>query len=259
MYKVTLVNLSPDARFAEVSSGRIDRVNVSAREVKELLAHFAAIDRVEAAAAEPEIRVQSDVASWLLSAGQKDLILYDALNREAPGHGVTVEEALAEIDGTASAARVERLTAVPFEVRATPEPLVLAPAPSRRRGWLLAGIAMSLLACIVALRLSRAEDAPPGGFQRLAGAAAEERAAAFAGVYVAGTQPGQHGLVFAATGELRLFEFRAQEAPRVIHARGVLGQIGTQLVIVTDQPGGAIVVREPDSLVYCGETYTRLP
>jgi hypothetical protein len=256
MYRVTLVNLSPDARFAEVSSGRIERLNVSAAELKQFLANYSVIDRVEAAAAEPEIRVQSDWASWLVSVGQKDLILYDALNREAPGHGVTAEDAMAEIDGTASAARVERLTAVPFAVAKTIEPLAPLPQSSRRRVRVLLGVAAGLIVCIVALRLLRDGDERLNGFQRLADA--DERAAALAGVYLAGTQPGQHGLVFAATGELRLWEFRAVEAPRVVHAKGVVGQIGTQLVIATDQLGGVITVRDPDALVYCGETYTRL-
>ena len=259
MYKVTLVNLSPDARFAEVSSGRIERRNVSAGELKELLGNFGTIDRVEAAAAEPEIRVQSDWASWLVSAGPKELILYDALNREVPGHGVTVEEAMAEIDGTASAARVERLTAVPFVVRETVEPLAPLPQSSRRRVRLmLAGVA-ALVVCIAALRLLRARDERPSGFLRLAGAEAGERLAALAGVYLAGTQPGQHGLVLAPTGEVRLFEFRALEAPRVVHAKGIVGRMGTQVVIATDQLGGKIAVRDADALVYCGETYTRLP
>jgi hypothetical protein len=74
-----------------------------------------------------------------------------------------------------------------------------------------------------------------------------------------GTQPGQHGIVLTTTGELRLFELRAVDAPRVVRATGELGRVGPTLCLATDQPGGLITVPDRDTLVYCGETYKRIP
>ena len=258
MYRVTLVNLSADARLADTHSSRIDRSNVSADELRDLLRNFSEIDRVEAAAADPEIRVQATFASWLVTAGPKNLILHDAVNREAAGHSVGADDAMAEIDGTASAARVERLTAAPFFLPQEPEPLPPLPQTGRRRVRFLAGLATLLALSAAGLRVLEPPDDRLANFRRLRAAELQTRAEALAGVYLVGTQPGQHGLVLGAAGEVRLFEFRTVDAPRVVHATGVLGEIDAQLCIATDQPGGVIVVRNDNALEYCGETYTRL-
>jgi hypothetical protein len=74
-----------------------------------------------------------------------------------------------------------------------------------------------------------------------------------------GTQPGQHGIVLTTTGELRLFELRAVDAPRLVRATGELGHVGRTLCLATDQPGGLITITDRDTWVYCGETYKRIP
>jgi hypothetical protein len=109
MYNVTLVNLAADARSAAVSLDRIERRDVSDEDVRRLLQGFCEIDPVENAAVDPEIRVQVRQESYLIRTGQKKLILYDALNRDAPGQMLTVEQVMAELDGTAMAARTAAL------------------------------------------------------------------------------------------------------------------------------------------------------
>jgi len=74
-----------------------------------------------------------------------------------------------------------------------------------------------------------------------------------------GNQPGQHGIVFISPGEVKLFELMALTAPRVVHASGKLGRVGTKLILATDQPGGAIEIANHDTLVYGGEVYRRIP
>ncbi len=73
-----------------------------------------------------------------------------------------------------------------------------------------------------------------------------------------GSEPGDHGLVVMPTGELRLFEFRGGEVPRVIHAAYRPARAGGTPALVTDQPGGVALVRDADTVLYSGETYTRV-
>jgi hypothetical protein len=108
------------------------------------------------------------------------------------------------------------------------------------------------------LRISSAAEAAPAAFLRMDAAEAAGRQATLAGVYMTGTQPGQHGIVLTATGELRLFELRAVDAPRVVNATGEWGRVGPTLCLASDQPGGLIMIPDPDTMVYCGETYRRI-
>jgi hypothetical protein len=83
--------------------------------------------------------------------------------------------------------------------------------------------------------------------------------AALTGVYLTGSEPGQHGIVIMGPGEMKLFELAAVEAPRVVYAGYRPGRIGARLSLATDQPGGVIEVATDGRLVYCGETYQRIP
>ena len=58
-YNITLVNLSADARTAEISLVTIDRPGLAPEELQVLLENFAALDAVQNVTADPEIRVQS--------------------------------------------------------------------------------------------------------------------------------------------------------------------------------------------------------
>ena len=74
-----------------------------------------------------------------------------------------------------------------------------------------------------------------------------------------GSQPGQHGMVIMAGGDLKIFELNAQVAPSVILDTFELGRLGPKLCLATNQPGGSIEVTDRDTLVYCGEVYQRIP
>ena len=78
-------------------------------------------------------------------------------------------------------------------------------------------------------------------------------------MYLTGNEPGQHGIVVDQSGELKLFELGAVAAPRVVHALAVLGRRQAQLCYQTDQLGGLIEIKNYETLIYCGETYARLP
>jgi hypothetical protein len=261
MYNVTLVNLAADARSAAVVWEKIERPEVSDEELRRVLQNFCEIDAVENAAADPEIRVQVRQQNYLIRTGQGKLVLYDVLNRELPGRSLAVAEVMAELDGTAIAA----LTKSPFVPAEAGPGAALEPAvspPAARRSPLrliaLAAVACALGGGHILLRLSSGADEAPVAFNRMDAAEAAGLQATLAGVYMTGTQPGQHGIVLTTTEELRLFELRDVDAPRVVHATGELGRVGPTLCLASDQPGGLIMIPDPDTMVYCGETYKRI-
>ena len=262
-YNVTLINLTADARSVVIGGDKIDCRGVADAELRALLRNFAAIDSVENATADPEIRVQVKGQSCLIHAGHKKLILYDALNRDAPGHPFTVEEVMAELDGTASAARAmpQLNRALAGDVLRGTKPVLAPPPPPasplpRRLG--LAAVALVLAGALGYLHLASPADDRLADFKPLAPAEARATLGTLAGVYLVKPEPGQHGIVLAATGEVRLFELRAAEPPRQVLAAGRLGRIGGLLAVATDQPGGRITIPNPDTLVYGSETYRRV-
>lgn len=262
-YNVILVNLTPDARSVDAAGNRIERRGVSDVELRALLENFCAIDPVENAAADTEIRVQVRGQSCLLQAGNRKLLYYDALKRDAPGHPMSVDEVMAELDGSAGAARAApSLEAALKGVAARGGAPRLPPRPAPRRNVAviatMAIVASLLAAGIAALRFSRTSDARPAGFSPLGAADAKTVRASLEGVYLSGIEPGRHGIVVSATGELRLFQLQAEAPPRLVHARGIPGRLGGQLCIATDQPGGLVAIPDPETLMYCGETYRRV-
>jgi hypothetical protein len=258
MFNVTLINLAADARSAVVDAPRTEFRGIRDDRMRELLGNFCEIDAVENATADPELRVQTQAQSFLIHTAGKKLILHDVLNRDAASQLLTVDELMAELDGSASAARILSYTAQPWATRAAEEPI--APPVVRRnvpRLISLAAMAALLIASVVYVRQSFAGDGDSrAGFVRAANQ--EALRASLAGVYLTGTQPGDHGISYFATGELRLFQFRGADAPGLIYAKAELGQIGSLVCLATDQPGGVITVLSDDSLGFCGETYKRV-
>lgn len=261
-YNVTLINLAPDARSAAPGGQKLEQRGIAGEEIRILLQNFCDIDPVENAMAEPEIRVQARGQSCRIQAGHKKLIFYDALNRDAPGHMCSVAEVMAELDGSASAARSTPLLAQALasgSMRAAAgyvPPPPSAPNVARLTGMSLG--AAALLGALVYLHLSRPADEPRSGFQPLPAAEAEALRTSIAGVYLTGAEPGRHGIVVQPTGELRLFQLRATEAPRLVHATAEPGRTGASLAFATNQPGGHVEIRDAETLVYCGETYKRV-
>ena len=263
MYDVTLVNLAADARSAAVTLSPIDRPGLSTEEMRRLLQDFCELDPVQNSVADPEIRVQTRSGKYLLRTGQKKLFLYDILSRERPALVLTVPEVIAELDGSAAAARLPLLEApLPPLVEENPTWAATPPSPAPANRKLLGGmfaVAGLLLGAIVFLALpaDEADLSPP--FSPLEPAELAALRPSLAGVYMTGSQPGQHGIVIMAGGDLKIFELNAQVAPSVILDTFELGRLGPKLCLATNQPGGFIEVTGRDTLVYCGEIYQRIP
>ena len=263
MYNVSLVNLAADARTAADSLVTIERPGLTGVELRTLLQAFGEIDAVENAVAAPEIRVKVRNENHLIRTGQKKFMLYDVAHRELPAHVLTLDEVMAELDGSAPAAR--SATVIQHQVAALEQPasLPLPASPvaqvSKPRVFGLSAVALILLGAIVYLAMPVAKETAPAGFVPVASTELAALQDSLAGVYLTGNEPGQHGIVLTGPGELKLFVLEASDAPRVVYVSYRLGRVDSKLSLATDQPGGAIEVRADGALVYCGEVYVRIP
>src|SRR4051812_24260858 len=155
MYNVTLIHLAPDAASAAVEWETVEQSGLGQEQMRELLENFCATDPVENAGADPEIRVAVRNERYFIRHGQKNLLLYDALDREIPGQIMSVDEVLAELDGTSITAR----TQVPFlfsEAGEEDEPVTAVARPQPRANPIRLGamiaIILILFGVIVSLR-----------------------------------------------------------------------------------------------------------
>lgn len=264
MYNVTLVNLSADATTAALNDGsNLELAGVSPEALRSLLEAFANIDAVQNVTADPEIRIKTRRENYLVRTGQQKLFLYDVLDREAPAQVLTPEQVMAELDGSAMAAR----TVAPFMMpgmaaltAAEPE-TVTAPRNelNRPRAAAMLGLIIGLVAAIIYLRSPNLAPPRPAAFKPAEAAELAELRQSLAGVYMTGALPGQHGIVLSTAGELKLFEVRALAAPGVVYASVDVGRLEGKVVLATNQPGGLIAVQPDGNLLYCGETYRRIP
>lgn len=263
-YHIFLVNLSADAR-AVATGTRSELRDAGADALQELLRNFCAIDPIENALGDTEIRVHVRHEKYLLRTEQGKLILYDVNQRDLPAQILTVAEALHELGGAAGAARHQAIQLARAEagpvVAPGPELPVMAPAATARRPLVLAlAVTAGLLsAAILWLAGPFATEGAPAGFHPLAPAEIAKLQGTLTGVYLTGSEPGQHGIVVLGPGELKLFELGSVEAPRVVYAGYRPGRIDGRLWLATDQPGGGIEVTADGNLVFCGEVYQRIP
>ncbi len=261
MFNVTLVNLTADARTADVELGVSKRGNFTALELAALLETFRELDPVQNIS-DPEIRVQTARESYFIRTEQKKLFLYNSRNREDPAYVLTVAEIIAELDGTAAAAR----TAVPFAMTSglgdrllSEEVALREPKPvSRRRTAAKIAATCLLGATIIYLKTPWDQGDEQPALSRLEPTELAAYQLSLPGVYMTGNQPGQHGLVVMANGGLKIFQLNSQAAPSVLQANYSLGQLGTKLHLQTNQPGGLIQAADRNTLIYCNEVYIRI-
>jgi hypothetical protein len=263
VYRLSFINLAADARTAAESLVPVERPGVTGPELRELLRAFSQLDPVQNAVAEPEIRVKVRNESYLIRTGQQKFMLYDVAHRELPALVLTLEEVLAELDGSAREARAAVEAQHQSAAQASPAtPLVPDRVVTRASRPRLAGmgaIAVFLGGALLYVAGGSGAGSIPPQFHALPPADAAELQARLVGVFLTGNEPGQHGMVFARPGEVKLFEIHSRDAPRMIYAGAMPGRIGSSIALATDQPGGLIEVTDRDTLVYCGEVYRRIP
>ena len=268
MFHVTTVNLPADARHGDAGAGPRRAVEMSADDLVALLEVFAEMDAGENNEADPEIRVESRRNRFVIRTTQKKLFLHNPRDLSEPAYVLSAREIIAELDGSAAAARrttppvplpftTDRATALgdsEFSPELPPRP---PPEPP--------SFPFGLVALVVALGgyIIYAEFFAPHGDQlpALTPLSAPELVAeesSLAGAYMTGNEPGHHGIVVLAGGSLELFQVNARGGPGTVYGTYTLGRKNGELNLRTDQPGGLIKVSGRDALEYCGETYKRV-
>ena len=268
MFKVSAVNLTPDARSATEGSGSRELGQLSADELIGLLNTFAEIDAVQNNDADPEIWVQVRRDRYVIRTAQKKLFLQNSRNLQEPAYVLSADEIIAELDGSAAARR----TTPPMSMTpSSPDAPAstgtsfgheIAPLPEvAPRSWPFGLIGLVLL---LGGYVAYTELVPRGGGVQpaLTPLTTAERAAedtSLTGVYMTGSEPGQHGIVILGDGKMKLFQINAQAAPGTAYGTYRLGRRDGKICLATDQPGGLITVTGRDSLEFGGESYKRIP
>jgi cobyrinic acid a,c-diamide synthase len=263
MFRATLINWERETAQAALEMPPRPLGLLSSDEVRELLEQFRALDPLQNAEADPEVHLEVRRHKHVVRTGQGRLFLYDPRNSLDPALVLTAEEIIAELDGSAAAAR----TRAPFMSPALPEelaPVASAPRPvSPLRPHpraVLAGASLCLAGYLAYAQFSAEWAAPVVAFEPLTDASQiEAHRASLEGVYMTGAQPGHHGIALAADGTMKLFQLNPQGPPSLIQDTYRVGRTDGTLSVRGGQPGGVIRVSGSTALVFCGETYQRVP
>ncbi|MCX6953393.1 MAG: hypothetical protein NTV51_14675 [Verrucomicrobia bacterium] len=264
MFRTTLTNLDLEAAHASPDYGKECLGELAAHEVVVLLDRFCQLDPAENARAEPEIVFESRRSKYVVRTGMGQLHVYDPRRPLEPALVLTALQLLAELDGTAAAAR----TRPPFPLADDPQPEptlpFVQPKPvSALRVWhrvTLSAATILLTGYLVYTPRSAASPGPAEAFEPIAHEPeAETTRSAMAGVYMTGSQAGHHGIALAADGTMKLFQLNAQSTPSLIRDTFRVGRIDGKIAVLGHQPGGAMRLTDPTTLTFCGETYRRIP
>lgn len=265
MFRTTLVNLSPDATSTDAGSGRNYVGELLSHEVIALLTKFQSLDSIQNIECDPEIILELRRSKHVVRTGQGRLYLYDGRDLLAPALVLTPEQIVAEIDGSAAASRTRAPFPLPISA-APPEANTfqpsLPPPTSPLKGIhraVLATVALSLTGYLAYPAIS-AESTPraaqPEAISDIQQVEAERTR--WAGVYMVGTNPGQHGISLAIDGTMKLFEINAQGVPHLLQDTFGFGRIDGKLCVVGSQTNEPIFLVGPDTLRFGGETFLKI-
>lgn len=263
MYQVTLIHLSPDARTADVTFEVEPSRARSVEEITALLEAFRGIDPLQNADADPEIILQHRGARYVVRTSQGRLLFSDSRDITLPTLTLSPAEILAELDGSAAAAR----TRSPFSMAKLPESddgsaaeitktATAFPVKRRIRLAALSTVVALLLGGIAALVFLRGAEpksdlAPIPATERTATARLVE------GVYVTGGVAGDRGIVVGADGAIRIFELNTGSAPNFVHGTWQAGRINGALSLLVPELRTVVTIVDRETVVYCGERYRR--
>ncbi len=264
MFRTTVVNFDPNTAQASPDFGSQEVGELTADELRELLEIFRGLDPIQNVEADPEVHIEARRYKYVVRTGQNRLMLSDPRKVLEPALVLGAEAIIAELDGSAAAARTRAPFVIPPTVPTEPvlHSTAVATVPALRVAH---RIALALAACLLAgylayPTLSAETAAPPPYFTPFNDAKQEDaQRETISGVYMTGAQAGQTGIALTADGSLRLFQINTQGTPSLIQDSYRLGRIGNVVYILSNQPGGPIRVNEGNTLTFCGEIYTRLP
>ena len=269
-FSVTLVALQPDGQRASLDFGENAVGQMAVDELRQLLERFRVVDPLELITADPEIIIENRRTKFSVRSGEGKLYLRDQSKYDEPTLALSSSEILAELDGSAKAERIRRgaevaereaaARAVLAETEAVAAPVERSPSMLKRGHRAgLAAVGTCLLAYLVFALWPAASLAGATNFELLT----EEKEIArlradIAGVYMAGSRPGDHGIALTADGAIRLFALNAKAPPSQLRGTFQLGRSDGQLCLRTQQAGGLIRFTGPETLTFGTETYQRI-
>ena len=249
MFKVSTINLAPDARSAAADLGTQVVGELDAGKLLALIEAFRELDSIQNVEADPQIAIQVHSGKFFIRTGHKKLFLYNARNATEPAVELTAAEIVAQLD------RTTPISATPVE-----EP----PAdisPPQNRGLALVLLAVGLIFIGYALYSAFNTDLgnkPPA----LAAIDNSTELAAFQhtiiGTYMTGQEPGHQGLVVEANGSIKFFQVLSPGQQDAVPDAYRIGRHETKLCLATKQYGALIEVIDHDTLAYAGRTYKRV-
>lgn len=264
MFRTTLINWDHETAQAALEMPPRPLGLLSAGEVRALLEQFRALDAIQNAEVDPEIHLEVRRHKHVVRTGQGRLFLSDPRNMFEPALVLTIDEIIAELDGSAAAARTRAPFVAPHNT--AEEPTVVAPMPrpvSPLRPYhrmALAGLAFCLAGYLVHAHLAGDPGAPAVDFEPLTDEQQiESQRESLAGVYMTGSLPGHHGIALSADGTMKLFQLNSQGTPSLIQDTYRVGRVEGAPAMLSHQPGGVLRMRGAKTLVFCGESYQRLP
>ena len=264
MFRTTLVNLAPDAAVTKPEAGPSYLGELSHETMGKLLETFRTLDEAEVAKAEPEIIIETRRQKHIVRTSQGRLHLYDARDPLAPAHTLNVSQLLAEIDGSAHAAR----SLPPFQYADKTPPLPAVAAKTTRaaagllRPWqriALGAVSLGLAVYVGSALLASRAISTDDGFEAVTDTRAGEGFRnQVAGVYMTGQQPGDHGIALTADGHLKLFQLNAQGTPSLLRDTYRIGHLGGQLAALGTETKVILRFKDPGQLTNGGEKYRRI-
>ena len=249
MFKVSAINLAPDARSAAADLGTQVVGELDAGKLLALLETFRELDSIQNAEADPQIAIQAHSDKFVIRTDHKKLFRYNARNATEPAVELTAAEIVAQL------ARTTPIAAAPVEETTADI------SPPQNRGLALALLAVGLLFIGYAIYSAFNTDLgnkPPA----LAAIDNSTELAAFQhtiiGTYMTGQEPGHQGIVVEANGSMKFFQVLSHGEWNVIPDAYRIGRHETKLCLATKQYGALIEVIDHDTVAYAGGTYKRI-
>lgn len=268
MIRVTIVRFDPDSGRAASDLPDQNAGGLAAAELVALLGRFRTLDPIENVEAEPEIVLDTGRQKFVVTTLLGRLHLIEPRKAFGTALVLSPDEVVAEIDGSAAAARNRTLADARAQNRspaviatsvAPPLPTNKAPGRAMPRR-----IALGAAACVLATYVSISQLAlrrPPPRVDFEPIKDARQNAAYgrdLAGVYMTGNQPGDYGISVGEDGALKLFQLNAQATPSLLRDTGRIGRIDGQLALLGNLPGGPLRFKGKSSLTFSGLTFQRV-
>jgi hypothetical protein len=256
--KVSTVNLSPNLTSVDPAHGTIERGEMSADALTDVLAAFSEIDPALNLEHDPRVLVRTNDAWYAIRTERGRFHLYDARDTSQPGTELELADLVTAIQHAPAPAPITDLREPEFQ-----------PPPSRRKTK--AALATALLLCGLGLNtwgvfqfFQRDQDQAPAAHTPIKDS---EQTALYlrklAGTHATGRAPGDRVIRITRDGRIG-FDVIVRDAGGEIQiSRGPVqacgfGRLANGAICLTTANSGDVGIGADGSLFYFGDTYRRI-